>query len=262
MKINSAFSALLAASSIAVASSVLAPAQAITITPTGATAGEPSGQTLYQAAISRTNDIGKSFDINWNLAPGSNTGKLSQPLSATSTWTITNFTTSALDLQIRLTNTTATTPQDIAARLTSMAFGVNPEANGIVFTKNDGITTDTDVFSAALTGLTAGNFNNIDIDVCFIGGNNCQGGGNGGLRSNQTDILNLKIKGNFTSDTAFLQFFAARFQTSQGSYVLAGNGTPGTPVPEPITMLGLGVGTVGLGALKRRYGNKKAKVTV
>lgn len=261
MKISSTFSAFLAASSVAVATTALAPAQAITITPTGDTAGNPPGQILYQAAISRANDIGKSFDINWNLAvPNPDAPRLTQPLSATSTWTITNFTTSALDLQIRLTNTTATTPQDIAARLTAMAFGINPEASSVVFNQNDSITTDTDAFRrAALTGLTAGGFNNLDIDVCFISGQNCQGGSNQGLRSGQTDILNLRINGNFASDTAFLQFFAARFQTDQGSYVLAGNGTP---VPEPITMLGLGVGTVGLGALKRKYGNKEAKAKV
>ncbi|MCF4967945.1 PEP-CTERM sorting domain-containing protein [Nostoc sp. CMAA1605] len=37
---------------------------------------------------------------------------------------------------------------------------------------------------------------------------------------------------------------------------------PTQPVPEPITMLGLGVGTVGLGVLKRKYGKKEAKAKV
>lgn len=262
MKINSAFSAFLAASSIAVASSALAPAQAITLSTAPGTGGNPSGQTLYQAEISRANDIGQSFDIEWLLPPGSYPPQtLTQSLSAFSTFQIVNFTTTFLDLRISLANTTPTTPNDIQARLTAFAFGINPEASSISF--SDGSSTDTDAFASARLNPnpTIPSFNNVDIDVCFISGNNCAGGGNNGLRSGQTDVVNLRINGNFISDTAYLQFFAARFQTNDGSYVLAGQ-PPGTPVPEPITMLGLGVGTVGLGALKRKYANKEAKVKV
>ncbi|MBD2345468.1 cistern family PEP-CTERM protein [Anabaena subtropica] len=261
MKYTSVFSALLIGASVAVTASAFAPAQAISITTAPGAGGNPSGQTLYQAEISKANDIGKTFEIDWYLATGTyppNT--LTQPLSATSTWTIVNFTNNALTLQISLTNTTPTTPNDINARLTSYAFGVNPEATSIDF--SDGSNTDTDAFGEARLNPnpTIPSFNQVDIDVCFIAGNNCAGGGGGGLLSGQTDVMNLTVNGNFTDDKAFLQFFAARFQTGEGSYVLAGK--PGEPVPEPITMLGLGVGTAGLGALKRKYGNKEAKAKV
>lgn len=268
MKYTSTLSALLVGASVAITASAFAPAQAITLTQLSGTAGNPSGQTLWQAGITQT-DIGQSFNVDWSLP--ANGSSPPAPLSATSLWTIQSFSTTQLVLDIKLSNTTSLINGLTNAGITSFGVGVNP--NATVSLTQILASGDSNVFTGVSPGngpnqTYPGEFNQIDVCIFTQG---CNGGSQGSaLAAGQTDTLKLTLSGNFGSNddnlAAALQFFPIKFQTGGGtgdSYELAGvPGTPGTPVPEPITMLGLGIGTVGLGVLKRKYGNKEAKVKV
>lgn len=110
-----------------------------------------------------------------------------------------------------------------------------------------------------------------DIDVCFTDGNNCQGGGSGGVTTGNT--------GNFQATLAFsgevqsfaLNNFGVRYQSINGQTFVGASGTGqgtidiGIPsetsprqVPEPTATTALLL--IGVGALK--YGKKKPQTLI
>ncbi|OCQ94462.1 hypothetical protein BCD64_07205 [Nostoc sp. MBR 210] len=155
------------------------------------------------------------------------------------------------------------------ARIDQVAFSVDPTISGLLSNivlnvDNVGVVD----FQSSTQNLSQSNLI-AGWDGTTFGAVRVPGGGNTSP-VNKSETLGI----NFTANANYSAVIAAitnrKLQTGihvvsilpggkSDSFV---NSATSTPVPEPITMLGLGVGTLGLGALKRRYGNKKTKVTV
>ncbi|WP_258823483.1 hypothetical protein, partial [Klebsiella pneumoniae] len=72
------------------------------------------------------------------------------------------------------------------------------------------------------------------IDICAFAANNCGGGDiKDGLQAGSSDTIDLRIMGYFSSGVTIASY-PMKFQTSNGSYSVAG-------VPEPITVVGSGL---------------------
>ena len=162
-------------------------------------------------------------------------------LSATSTWTVSGFTTTSIVLDISISNTTSLFDGLEEAAITSFGFGVEPDATAI-------ITTSGSVFD--LIGVTnnqnfPGGFK--EIDVCLFT-DGCTGGDiKSGLQAGDSDILQITLSGTF-GDTAELLFFPLKFQTTLGSYEPGGT----TSVPEPSMVGLLAIGLLGMVVARRR----------
>ena len=191
-----------------------------------------------------------SFTVNW-LYTATN-----PDLSATATFTISNYTTSGFDLKIDgIANTTATSP-DIFARLSSFGFGMTPDA-----TSHSGVDNGT-VYQFGFSNFPGG-FGS--VDVCAFSGNNCAGGGNNGLLPGQTtNDMNIHFDGPFTNGVTFSDF-GIKIQTNAGSYEFGGCITDcgstfndQAAVPEPASMVLLGTGLV-LGAARLRRSRRQAQ---
>ncbi|MBE9052996.1 cistern family PEP-CTERM protein [Nostocales cyanobacterium LEGE 11386] len=264
MKINSFFPATLVAAGVAIATSAVTPAHAITLTTTtlngDPTVGNPPQQ-LWQADFNAS-DVGQSFNVNWFLPAGSANSDgdiIPVDLSATSNWTITSFSNTQIGLDIDISNTTSLGTLLSNANILSFGFGVDPNATATLSQAGQTF----DLVSAGQGGQQSfpGGFR--QVDVCIFSANNCAGGNvNLGLIAGASDTLSVLLtanSGNNFSQGASLAFFPLKFQTSEGSYELAGVPGNPTPVPEPITTLGFGVGVAGASLLKWKYGNKEMK---
>ncbi|MFO7028987.1 PEP-CTERM sorting domain-containing protein [Limnospira fusiformis CCALA 023] len=260
MKTNYLFGTALLATSVAIVSSAFLPAAAFNITRTGDQAGNPE-QDLWQVGVT-TNDIGSTFQVDWfldrNFDPS---GSLSQDLSAFSTFKVDSFTSSYLDLTINISNTTALTQTFTEAGIVSFGFGIDPNATSVELLQSGTNFSGAQVRSAQQT--FPGGFKQIDICIFTQG---CNGGSqNSALAAGASDSLRLRIGGDFTSGTttigANLLDFPVKFQTTDGSFELAGaGGGVGNveQVPEPLTILGTGM-ALGFGSMFKREHDKKKK---
>lgn len=154
-------------------------------------------------------------------------------LNATSTWTVTNFTSTSLDLTVAITNTTILQNGYTKANIMSFGFNGNPTVHGTLTTAGtifDGIS-------------SPGNLPSIDntIDVCVWAGNNCSGGSiNNGLSTPGSDSVKLHLTYASTS-LLTLSTFGIKWQTTGTSYAftgcLQGSAGCGISTPEPGSML-------------------------
>lgn len=165
-------------------------------------------------------------------------------LKATITYSNFVFAGNEVTMDVKVENTTATTP-NIQARLVGFAFNTAPDA------------TDADGNSSVYTVLsqkTFPGFNTVDVCTSSGSGNNCSGGAGGGLLPGGQDLFSMTVTfaSNLTQFT--MDGFAVRFQTGIGSFTFAGGPSGGPPVvPAPAAIAVFGVALAGLGlALRRR----------
>lgn len=253
---NSFFCAI-AAAGIAVLSSAVAPANAYSVQLNDRTAGNPSGQKLYDIGLDQY-DIGRTLDpVTWLLkaGTGNDQGDINTvDISAKAIIKVLALDPNSLKLSFNFTNTTDVTYQ---SSVVSFGFGVSPNAGEVSFSKSGNIFDNARILPKQQN--YPGGFK--QIDVCVFSSNGCTGGDiKNGLLSGQSDFFELLIKPKqgtsfFNSSTGSSQVTLSdlpiKFQTQDGSYELAG-------VPEPITVVGSGL-ALGFGALFKQKAAKKLK---
>jgi hypothetical protein len=194
---------------------------------------------VWEVTISGDQTTGSSeFTIDWVVPAGTGNEGLPVNLTATSTWTVAEFSKDALKIDLLIENTT--NPPDVPdnrADMTAFGFGVSPTST----VTSSGAT----VFTGLATGTTFPAFQ--QIDVCAYAGQNCSGGGNSGLSPDQKDDLSLHIGGNYENGSVTLLFFASKWQSEWGSFEVGGTpddgGGPGggeVPAPAPLALIALG----------------------
>lgn len=178
-------------------------------------------------------------------------------ISATSLWTIEQYTHNSLVISIALTNTTILSPGLLdTAAITSFGFGVEPDPDSI------SLTTPGETFDSISSGQGKhqsfpGGYK--EIDVCLFSGSKCSGGKKKhGLQAGESDYLEVSLLGDF-GDSTDLLLFPARFKTSVGSYEPEGEAeitrisSPHSAVPEPSIMALIGLSLVAVLGFNRRF---------
>ena len=207
--------------------------EAFTINTIGTSNGNPGGLPVYNVTGLVQGD---TFDIIWDY------DTQGQTLSAEATINIVSLTANSAQVSVDLENTST------IGRITSFGLSVGN------FT---GLGTGT--AGSDLTKFRTSNFPGFaSVDACATSGNNCAGGGNGGIVVGDSDSFTFALNGAF-GNTLTLDSFAIKVQSGPNgaSFELPGTpGEPGTSTPEPGSVLLLGSGLTGLGFLVRR---KKAQ---
>lgn len=247
--------AVMAATSLAFASSAFSPAKAYSVVTKNEQAGNPSGY-LNDVTVNSQDDIGRQLDpVKWLVPKDTTNGKETTPidLSAVLDITVVDLNASSLKLAMKITNTTALTDASYRADIVSFGFGVSPNADSVEVIGGK-------VFDSAEIQKKnqnfPGGFKNIDVCIYAKG---CSGGGAQGLDAGASDVFELIISGNFDADLdgvsqVTLSDFPLKFQTDNGSFEPAG-------VPEPLTVVGSGL-ALGFGALFKKEASRRRNKAV
>jgi len=172
-------------------------------------------------------------------------------LAADATFTLfsLNNTTAVLDILI---NNNSSGDTGFTDRLIAFGFLATPTPTSATFTQ---FVAGTDAFNhAGLDSIPS--FNGME-NVCTWVGNNCSAG-NTGLTAGQHDEFRITLSGSFDSTVDFSNF-AIKWTDCTGCSFEIGGTIDAPRVPEPASLLLLGVGSLGLAAIgwqKRR--NAKA----
>lgn len=180
-----------------------------------------------------------TYDFSWSYFTGS------YNLTGNGSLTATGFDTNLLTLTVTLNNTSPN-PGGGGDRLTAFGFGIDPDATSVAFNDSDdgGLINAGFVTNGALPANVRG------VEICARGGrNNCSGGGGGGIFAGTSDTFQLLLGGTWGSQVN-IDPIGLRYQTGDDSFTFSVRN--GTSVPEPSSMLLLGLGIIGAGVARRR----------
>jgi hypothetical protein len=204
-------------------------ASAYTISLTGGSSGgNPGGQPLYQVSGLVPGD---SFNVDWGGVSG---------LNVTGMVTVNSLSASAASLQVMLNNlSTPISGND--PRVT--AFGLAVDGYSSLGSTTTGATYLTKEDNSNMPGFTT--------DLCATSGNNCAGGGNGGIPAGLSDTATMLLVNGTFAGTLKLSNFGLKIQGGPmgNSFELAG--VPTSKVPEPSAVL-MAVIAMGLTAVRAR----------
>jgi hypothetical protein len=190
------------------------------------------------ALVSGATNNPHAFSWNYNTGTSLLTGSGSMTLSGVNS--------SLLSVSVSLANTSAIGGVG-GERLVGFAFGIDPNASSLGFADSaDGGLRDVSWASGALASNVAG------VEVCAFGGVNCSGGSNGGIYAGTSDAFTVLLGGNW-GDSVNIDPIGVRYQTGYGAFTFASSSSSGN-VPEPATgsLVGLGLGMLGIGIARRR----------
>jgi hypothetical protein len=184
---------------------------------------------------------GDSWTVDW-LVDASVNPRLTQNLSATSSWLVSSYSSTRIILDVTITNTTLLAGLLSNADITSFGFGTGPDVRatpilaGSTFTMTGAGHGPNQTFPGGFKG----------IDVCIFFHECAGGSAPSGLRAGESDKLQLLLTGSFGSTTELL-YFPLKFQTNRGSYEPGGcvNCSSNAPEPSILVLLGIGLALIG-----------------
>jgi len=208
--------------------------------------------TLDSGNLSDTIDFSETFG----------TGITTDTQRVQGTITATGFGTTTIALTVNLTNASTGPSTD---RLSSWGFGTTPNVASVSF----GDASDGGLVGASLTSSPPGFPGSALIEVCAWS-QNCAGGGAGGIAESASDQFTLTLT--FASAVSSLAFdiLGVKFEggpTGAAPFFCSSadecgvNGVVGTAaIPEPATILLIGVAMLGMAALRRRRSGVRSGV--